>query len=149
MSKTSIFTDRETAAILAGLRLYQENHRRFSDDLFEIASCCGDFEPLNVDEVDVLCERINCGGPELRLLDFICDELAGLAMNHIIDGVVLGKDEIIFEVRGWKEPYTIPLATQQEPEFEGVPGGYLPVTEGRYPVPDLEGWEEDTYGSDE
>jgi len=56
--------DREHAAILAGLRLYQENHRHFDDDLFDIASCGEEFEPLNVHEIDALCEKINFS-PEL------------------------------------------------------------------------------------
>lgn len=54
-------TSQETAAVLVGLRLYQARHGSFSLELDEIASNGGEFEPLDVDEVQELCEILNCG----------------------------------------------------------------------------------------
>lgn len=57
--------DREFHTILAALRWWQEggasecSHDGMID---EIVSNGGEVEPLTVDEVDVLCERINEGG---------------------------------------------------------------------------------------
>lgn len=114
----SIFTDREHAAILAGLRTLQVariapygvqiNSPEWTG-ICDIGTNGHTLDPLSLDEIDRLCEHINFCEPETRLLDYICDELAGIVMNHIIDGVVLTKDAIELEIRGWDEPYTIPL----------------------------------------
>lgn len=47
--------DRELAAVLAGLRLYQ----LYGDEMVDIATNLDEFAPLSEDEVDDLCERIN------------------------------------------------------------------------------------------
>ena len=55
--------ERELAAVLAGLRQYQSNGR--IDGILEceeIATGGGAFESLSREEIDVLCERLNCGG---------------------------------------------------------------------------------------
>ena len=110
----SIFTDRETAAILAGLGLYQQHYGYVDLEIVALATAGGRFASLSPEDAGRLRERIGRGEPEFRLLDFICDELAGLVMNHIIDGIVLGKDEIVVKIRGWDEPYTIPLGEPHE-----------------------------------
>lgn len=57
-------TTRETATILAALRLWQETTNRLESlpgqtNLKEIATNCGKVEPLNDEEIDSLCEAIN------------------------------------------------------------------------------------------
>jgi hypothetical protein len=64
-------TNRETAAVLAGLRLLQlcleDDHLADSADLVdrfvidEIIDDAGTLEPLSVQEIEMLCERINAG----------------------------------------------------------------------------------------
>lgn len=51
-------SERELATVLAGLRTLQ----RFgtSNDILEIATNGGELVPLNLGEIDDLCERINC-----------------------------------------------------------------------------------------
>jgi len=112
----SIFTDRETAAILSALRFRQQHYGYYDDDLLDIATNGGEFDPMLPGEIDTLCEQINFGTLETRLLDYICDELAGVALCHVIENVVLGKDEIIVTIRGWDEPYTIPLNEESNSE---------------------------------
>jgi hypothetical protein len=52
---------RELAAILVGLRAWQEI-ADFANPVFQdIASSSGDFNPLSKAEIDLLCERLNCG----------------------------------------------------------------------------------------
>lgn len=53
------FSDAETAAIIAGLRLLQRQHE-LSEDLTDIIDCGG--ERLDDDALDELCERINQEG---------------------------------------------------------------------------------------
>jgi hypothetical protein len=64
--------NRELATILAALRFWQENNgpENAAESLgheFEcavsvniIATDCGELEPLRREEIDALCERINC-----------------------------------------------------------------------------------------
>lgn len=58
MSRPNI-VDRELASILAGLRLLQRSDR-IPLDIDEIRSDDGYLEPLDIDEVDELCVRLNC-----------------------------------------------------------------------------------------
>jgi len=68
--------ERETAAILAGLRLYQIQRggklAHFGQPLDAaeaaegIASSGGTLEPMTPEDVDELCERINTSGPDPR-----------------------------------------------------------------------------------
>ncbi len=63
---------RELAAVLAGLRLYQkaleDAGADFADDaalalpegILDIATCDGEFEALDAEAIDILCERLNC-----------------------------------------------------------------------------------------
>jgi hypothetical protein len=51
-------TPRELATILAALRLWQEQEAPPSRQ-YDIATDCGEFEPLGSDEIDALCERLN------------------------------------------------------------------------------------------
>jgi hypothetical protein len=56
-------TERQFHTILAGLRCWQRylaEHPIYVDD--DIASNCGEVQPLTQDEIDDLCERLNCGG---------------------------------------------------------------------------------------
>lgn len=63
--------DRELGAVLAGLRLLQalkedKAQTRSADldvALDDIETSAGEVEPLTIDEIDVLCERMNCGEP--------------------------------------------------------------------------------------
>jgi hypothetical protein len=50
-------TEREHATILAALRLWQEADEHNRGDLRDIAEEAG--VPLSIEEIDVLCERIN------------------------------------------------------------------------------------------
>lgn len=52
-------SEREQAAILAGLRLLQDSDTSLVID--DIATNCGEFESLRSIEIDDLCERINFG----------------------------------------------------------------------------------------
>jgi hypothetical protein len=57
------FNRRETAAILAGLRLMQDmelDNDGFDMSINEIATNGYTVEPLCVKEIDTLCERLNC-----------------------------------------------------------------------------------------
>ena len=114
----SIFTDRETAAIQAGLKALLSVSFGM-DSIFipysewqavlKVGSANGSLELLRRTEINVLYDRIGDGNLESIFLDPICDELAGITMNHIIDGVVLTENGIKLEVRDWDEPYIIPL----------------------------------------
>jgi hypothetical protein len=61
---------RVLATILAALRAWQ--HLRSpqdvpagsSSELVTIATDDGSFEPLSIEEIDTLCELINCDGPQ-------------------------------------------------------------------------------------
>ncbi|MFC1783810.1 hypothetical protein ACFL02_09545 [Planctomycetota bacterium] len=66
-----LINQRELATILAALRYYQEENLSDSDkisqEIKEIATNAGLLKPLNLKEVDELCERINvCGSPDWR-----------------------------------------------------------------------------------
>lgn len=50
---------RELGAVLAGLRAWQAFGDDAPDEINEIASNCETFRPLDADEIDHLCERIN------------------------------------------------------------------------------------------
>lgn len=59
------FSNRELATVLAALRFWQNGGMRGAscdDGIDDIATNGGALEPLNVDEIDALCERLNCGG---------------------------------------------------------------------------------------
>lgn len=51
-------TPREFATILAALRLWQEQDAPPVRQ-YDIATACGEFEPLGSGEIDALCERLN------------------------------------------------------------------------------------------
>ena len=51
-------TPRELATILAALRLWQEQDAPPARQ-YDIATDCGEFEPLGNDEIDALCEQLN------------------------------------------------------------------------------------------
>ena len=53
--------DRELAAVLAGLRFWQREGMEYAGLLPEqdIADDCGKLTPLNAQEIDALCERLN------------------------------------------------------------------------------------------
>ena len=65
--------DRELGTVLAALRHYQrhlETHNcNAPRELEDIASNGGEFEPLDVTEIDGLCEQLNCGGEDLNVPD--------------------------------------------------------------------------------
>jgi hypothetical protein len=60
--------DRELGAVLAGLRLLQglredrvqTGSAELDVSIDDIETSSGEFEPLTVDEIDGLCERMNC-----------------------------------------------------------------------------------------
>ncbi len=51
-------TPREFATILAALRFWQEQDAPPARQ-YDIATDCGEFEPLGNDEIDTLCEQLN------------------------------------------------------------------------------------------
>ena len=55
------FTDRELAAVLAGLRLLQEHRRNLDVFVKVVATNAGCFPPLNSGGIDRLCKRL-CRG---------------------------------------------------------------------------------------
>lgn len=55
---------RELATVLAALRLFQATPT-IPPQIDELASDCQTFEPLTADEIDELCERLNCGEPDV------------------------------------------------------------------------------------
>jgi hypothetical protein len=52
--------ERELATILAALRFWQAQDAPPARQ-YDIATDCGEIDPLTVGEIDALCERINCG----------------------------------------------------------------------------------------
>jgi hypothetical protein len=54
-------TPREFATILAALRYWQANDRNkaIKAPEYDIASDSGEFEPLDNDDIDTLCEQLN------------------------------------------------------------------------------------------
>jgi len=54
-------TPRELATILAALRYWQVSDRNTATEApeYDIASDAGQFEPLDNDEIDSLCEQLN------------------------------------------------------------------------------------------
>ncbi len=54
-------TKRETATILAALRFYQANFDDVEQMKEEMLFHFQSDQPLNHEEIDNLCERINCG----------------------------------------------------------------------------------------
>ena len=52
-------TPREFATILAALRLLAGARSHRQQRRYDIASDCGEFEPLDNDEIDTLCEQLN------------------------------------------------------------------------------------------
>jgi len=54
---------RELATVLAALRYWQRKNPGILDteEYFEIASDGLEIDPLTMDEIDGLCERLNCG----------------------------------------------------------------------------------------
>lgn len=61
MPTTITLSGRELATVLASLRATQnvQQHQPLAPEIMAIATNLGEFEPLNHDEVDALCERIN------------------------------------------------------------------------------------------
>jgi len=54
-------SEREIATVLAALRAWQQSPMRGDCGLDDIATDSGTVEALDADEIDDLCERINCG----------------------------------------------------------------------------------------
>jgi len=57
--------DRETAAVLAGLRLLQSDSIPGGTPLYDVLTGGGRLEPLDAGEIEALCERINATGAEV------------------------------------------------------------------------------------
>ena len=67
--------ERELATVLAALRFWQRHGPHQPDSLFDrleideqaalnrIRTDCGRFEPLDAEEIDTLCERLNSASP--------------------------------------------------------------------------------------
>jgi len=56
------FDQRELATVLAALRYFQELVTQRSDSAVRRFPHFADYEPLSAADIDVLCERLNCGG---------------------------------------------------------------------------------------
>src|SRR5882762_5623527 len=54
------FSDREIGTILAALRYWQREGLMSEGEEQDVATDGGRFESLSVDEIDALCERVNC-----------------------------------------------------------------------------------------
>lgn len=62
--------NRQLGAILAGLRLLQAWHldevttkdAQMDVSIDDIETSSGEFDPMSADEIDALCERLNCEG---------------------------------------------------------------------------------------
>jgi hypothetical protein len=50
---------KQRAAILAALRFWQATPSDDTEDYNEIATDCGAFDALSIEEIDALCEQIN------------------------------------------------------------------------------------------
>ena len=65
--------NREFATIIAALRYWQRNGELDREEgtiippmqEYDVATDCGEFEPLTADEIDKLCEQLNCEPPAL------------------------------------------------------------------------------------
>ena len=55
------FDQREIATVLAALRFYQANFDDVNEMREEMSLHFQEVEPLDHEEIDDLCERINCG----------------------------------------------------------------------------------------
>lgn len=55
-----MINNRELATILAALRYWQREGMMSGGHEQDIACDDGEFAPLNADEIDGLCERLNC-----------------------------------------------------------------------------------------
>ena len=90
-------TDRERAAVQAGLRLLQQHRmhahgrvrRTITPDnvitTFNILNNCRTFEPLKYSEIDALCEKLNQGTPTLTVQIEVCGGVASVTSKP--DGV--------------------------------------------------------------
>ena len=58
-----ILTRAELAAVLAGLRLLQSS-QAVPAGITDIQTDCGEIDPLSLEQIDALCERINSEGGE-------------------------------------------------------------------------------------
>ena len=58
-ASVAVLTKRETATILAALRLWQETSNRDEEWTYQVATIDGIVEALNEEEIDELCEKIN------------------------------------------------------------------------------------------
>lgn len=63
-------TAEELATVLAALRYWQNDmdDPSIGGDLYDVATNGGEFEHLSADEVDALCERLNAGDDQVRVL---------------------------------------------------------------------------------
>lgn len=70
--------DRELAAVLTGLRMLQaqidDGAGSVTDWVHEILTEGGTLAPMTGDELDVLCDHINTGGEDTRLLVTVSNE---------------------------------------------------------------------------
>jgi hypothetical protein len=60
------FSERETATILAALRYWQREGSMSAGHERDIETDFDRLKPLSAEEVDALCERINCSDDALR-----------------------------------------------------------------------------------
>lgn len=59
-------TDRELATVLASLRFYQTTGGApLCEGIDDIASCGGTLEPLAMEDIDGLCEKLNAASPDM------------------------------------------------------------------------------------
>ena len=57
---TTNLTGKETDTIIAALRLYQSATPRALAQVHDIATNCGEHDDMTADEIDSLCEALNC-----------------------------------------------------------------------------------------
>ncbi|MGI9376025.1 MAG: hypothetical protein ACR2PC_08030 [Tsuneonella suprasediminis] len=75
--------DRELSTILAALRDHQRRH--CAPDLADVASNLNRHEPLTSDEIDGLCERLNCGIAPAQEVNIVVELDGGLVEGVVAD----------------------------------------------------------------
>lgn len=96
--------DREHATVLAALRSWQSQHSAVYAEYDDIATNGGKVEPLTVDEIDRLCERLNMGeiqegatGEEIDL----AREMYGSEDIQVDEGAAVLRGDDGSWVQGW------------------------------------------------
>ncbi len=146
-------TYREKSTVLAALRLWQSTStRQIPMNIQDIADSAGEINPLDDDEIDDLCERINLGPEACALLDEVIAPhkiVEARALEPPLDEIVEAEqlaganaaDEIAGQPVG--DFYATMPPAMPRPEMKRAPDiwhiGQLPGDEGGCTVRDQNG----------